>query len=277
MRERSDKVKVNKESARQPHSGRGKPKNRAHSKAGANLIFGLHSALSRVERAPDTILSALIDGTNSNARLDEVLQALLAAHINVEKVTRKELDAVSSNGNHQGVVLTIAPMQMPHEKDLPSELKKLTSPFILVLDQITDPHNLGACIRTADGAGVDMVIAPKDGACPMTETVHRVASGATDSMPVYYVTNLARTLRLIKELDIWVVGLADASSSPIGTSNFPASVAFVMGAEGAGLRRLTQEQCDELVSIPMHGSVSSLNVSVATGVVLYSHKAAMMR
>lgn len=253
--------------------GRKQGSGRKNSKAKANIIFGLHSALSRIERAPSTVLSALIDGTSNNNRLDEVMRQLSAARIDVERGTRKELDSLSAGGNHQGVVLTVEPMQLPHESDLERELDKLDNPFILVLDQVTDPHNLGACIRTADGAGVDMVIVPKDGACPMTETVHRVASGATDSMPVYYVTNLARTLRLLKDKGVWMVGLADASSSPIGASKFPASIAFVMGAEGSGLRRLTQQQCDETVSIPMHGSVSSLNVSVATGVALYAYKA----
>ncbi len=228
----------------------------------------MHSALSRIERAPTTIECALVDESSKNKRLEEVLQNLALAQIRVQSGGRKQLDKLTGNANHQGVVLTVTPQKMPHENDLQRALEKLEHPFILVLDQVTDPHNLGACIRTADGAGVDLVILPKDGACPMTETVHRVASGATDFMPVYYVTNLARTLRQLKDKGIWLVGLVDSSESVIG-ANYPASIAFVMGAEGSGLRRLTAEQCDELTSIPMHGSVSSLNVSVATGVVLF--------
>ncbi|MFT5258421.1 MAG: 23S rRNA (guanosine2251-2'-O)-methyltransferase [Saprospiraceae bacterium] len=247
------------------------PRRKATGAKKAHLVFGVHSALSRIERASDSIQLAQLDGSSKNKRLDEVLDMLSAANIRVEKSDRKQLDKLTDNGNHQGVVLTVTPQQMPHENDLEREVDKLDKPFILVLDQVTDPHNLGACIRTADGAGADLIIVPKDGACPMTETVHRVASGATDSVPVYYVTNLARTLRLLKDKGIWLVGLADSSNSVMG-AKYPASIAFVMGAEGSGLRRLTAEQCDELVSIPMHGSVSSLNVSVATGVVLYNYQ-----
>ena len=145
-------------------------------------------------------------------------------------------------------------------------------PLLLVLDQITDPHNLGACLRTADGAGVDAVILPKDGACPINETVRRVASGAAETVDVFYVTNLARSLKEIQKRGVWIVGLADAASQSIFEAEPDRPIALVLGAESKGMRKLTQEHCDQLVSIPMRGSVSSLNVSVATGVVLYSVK-----
>ncbi len=234
------------------------------------MVFGLHSSLSRIERAPQSIKQAWVaDGPNR--RLQEVIEALSKAKVAIEQQPRAHLDELTNRANHQGVVLLTAPPRMQKEADLEQFLDALqTPPLLLVLDQVTDPHNLGACLRTADGAGVDAVIVPKDGSSPMSETVHRVASGAADNVPVFYVTNLARSLRGLKQRDIWLVGLSDSGETSVFGNSFPDACAVVMGSEGDGLRRLSAEECDELMHIPMHGTVSSLNVSVATGVVLYS-------
>lgn len=183
-----------------------------------------------------------------------------------KKVLSKWVDA-----NHQGVLLKAKMAAQKPDKELYRLLDALEHPpLLLLLDQVTDPHNLGACLRTADGAGVDAVVLPRDGACPINETVRRVASGAGESVNVFYVTNLARCMKELQKRGIWTVGLADAASQAITEADIRRPVAVVLGAEGRGMRKLTQDSCDQLVSIPMRGSVSSLNVSVATGIVLYA-------
>jgi len=235
-------------------------------------IFGFHSAESRISRAPESIIEAFVDDKRRDARVQKLLQDLDASQIPYQLSSKRALGNLVE-GNHQGVVLKTRVAAQKPEKALYELLDSIERPpFILVLDQITDPHNLGACLRTADGAGVDAVILPKDGACPINETVRRVASGAAETVNAFYVTNLVRTLKEIQKRGVWVIGLADAASENIQQADIHRPVAFVLGAEGKGMRKLTQENCDQLVSIPMHGSVSSLNVSVATGVVLYALK-----
>ncbi len=235
-------------------------------------VYGFHSVESRITRAPESIIEAYLDDKRHDSRMQKLLQSLQGMQIPCQIVNKRTLSGFV-DGNHQGVVLKTRILAQKPEKALYELLDDLDHPpFILVLDQITDPHNLGACLRTADGAGVDAVILPKDGACPINETVRRVASGAAESVNAFYVTNLSRTLKEIQKRGVWVVGLADAASENIQQADIQRPVAFVLGAEGKGMRKLTQENCDQLVSIPMRGSVSSLNVSVATGVVLYAMK-----
>lgn len=235
-------------------------------------IYGFHSAESRITRAPASIIEAYVDEKRRDARMSKLLEDLEANKISYQRISKRDLSNFV-DANHQGVVLKTKISAQKPEKALYALLDTLGHPpLLLVLDQITDPHNLGACLRTADGAGVDAVILPKDGACPINETVMRVASGAADSVKVFYVTNLARCIKEVQKRGVWVVGLADTAPRSIFEANISSPVALVLGAEGKGLRKLTQDNCDQLVSIPMNGSVSSLNVSVATGVVLYSLK-----
>jgi len=233
-------------------------------------IYGFHSVESRLARLPASIIEAYVDQNRRDARMQKILQALDANNIAYKVLSKRELSRLV-DANHQGVVLKTKLSAQKPEKALYELLDGLERPpFLLILDQITDPHNLGACLRAADGAGVDAVVLPKDGACPINETVRRVASGAAESVNVFYVSNLARSIKEIQKRGVWVAGLADAASQSIFEANITRPIAYVLGAEGKGMRKLTQEHCDQLVSIPMHGSVSSLNVSVATGIVLYS-------
>lgn len=235
-------------------------------------IYGFHSAESRIARAPQSVVEAYVDNKRRDVRIQKLVESLEAAGIAYQVVAKRDLSAMV-DANHQGVILKTKIAAQKPEKALYELLDMLEHPpLLLVLDQITDPHNLGACLRTADGAGVDAVILPKDGACPINETVRRVASGAAETVNVFYVTNLARSLKEIQKRGVWIVGLADAASQSIFKAEPDRPIALVLGAEGKGMRKLTQEHCDQLVSIPMYGSVSSLNVSVATGVVLYSVK-----
>jgi len=235
-------------------------------------IYGFHSAESRIARAPHSIIEVYVDNNRRDARMQKLLEALDVHGIAYQLVSKRDLSAMV-DANHQGVALSVKVTAQKTEKALYELLDTLEQPpLLLVLDQITDPHNLGACLRTADGAGVDAVVLPKDGACPINETVRRVASGAAESVEVFYVTNLARSLKEIQKRGVWVAGLADAASQSVFEAGISRPIALVLGAEGKGMRKLTQEHCDQLVSIPMMGSVSSLNVSVATGVVLYSVK-----
>jgi len=185
-------------------------------------------------------------------------------------VVKKHFLDEKAQGNHQGVAARAKPVQAKGENELLSQLDALDgAPLLLVLDTITDPHNLGACLRTADAAGVHAVIAPKDKAVGITATVSKVACGAAESVPFYQVTNLARTLKELQDRGIWLFGTAGEASESVYKTDLKGPIAIVMGAEGKGLRRLTREACDHLIHIPMAGDVSSLNVSVATGVCLF--------
>ena len=249
-------------------SKQGKKRNTKAAKT--EWIYGLHSAESRIVRAPQSILEAYLDDKRRDARIHKIEQALQNNNIAFQRVSKQDLNKLVE-GNHQGVVLKTKIAAQQSERALYALIANLEHPpFLLVLDQITDPHNLGACLRTADGAGVDAVILPKDGACPINETVRRVASGAAESVEVFYVTNLARCLKEIKNLGVWVVGLSDSAEQNLADYELKPPLAMVLGAEAKGMRQLTQQHCDQLISIPMKGAVSSLNVSVATGVVLYS-------
>jgi 23S rRNA (guanosine2251-2'-O)-methyltransferase len=206
-------------------------------------------------------------------RLDQKIESILdlAAEqgISVERVNKNRLDD-RVQGVHQGVVAEVKPMPQLGDKELENLLDQISgTPLLLVLDGVTDPHNLGACLRTADAAGVHAVIAPRDKSAPLNATASKVACGAAEAIPYFQVTNLSRTLTQLQERGIWIVGTAGEADATIYQSDLKGPLALVMGAEGKGMRRLTRENCDLLINIPMAGEVSSLNVSVATGVTLF--------
>lgn len=234
--------------------------------------YGVHVAQALLARTPERILEAFVLEGRSDERLRELVTELGTVGLHVQRLTRAQLDKLAGDGAvHQGVVLHIRDQSALDENDLEILLDGLSSPaFLLVLDEVTDPHNLGACLRTADAAGVHAVITTRDRAAGLTATARKVASGAAEILPFVQVTNLARTLRSLQERGIWIIGTALAErAEPFYGIDFTGPLAIVMGAEGSGLRRLTAEHCDRLALIPMAGTVQSLNVSVATGVVLF--------
>ena len=233
-------------------------------------IFGVHAAQSALDYAPKKIRQAWVDQKRQDERLVSLLKGLQKHNIRPEKADRKKLDNLAKGGNHQGIVLEVEMPAMRSESDLKAVVESSGQmPFWLVLDHVQDPQNLGACLRTADAAGVQGVIVTKDQAVGITPTVCKVASGAAETVPVYQVTNLSRTLSWLKEQGIWIAGAAGEAEKNIYAMDVNMPLALVMGAEEKGMRRLTREQCDFLVKIPMQGSVDSLNVSVAAGVLIY--------
>lgn len=235
-----------------------------------SVIFGLHAVRTLLQQRPERAALLLLQKGRDDARMQELVQLAQARSIKTEWRDQKELDRLSGSERHQGACLQIRSVGVLGEGALDDLLDATTTPpLLLVLDGVQDPHNLGACMRTADAAGVAAVIVPKDRAAGLSATVRKVASGAAESVPLIQVTNLARTLRWMKERDIWIVGTDDQAEQSIYGAKLSGPLAIVLGAEGTGLRRLTRENCDLLVSIPMRGIVESLNVSVATGVLLY--------
>ena len=235
----------------------------------SSFIHGFHAIIAKLRHQPEAILEIFIDAERNDARARDLLRHAELQGVRVMPVDGKRLAGMSGgNMRHQGVVARVSG-EMRHVS-LDDVLDTLEEPaFLLVLDGIQDPHNLGACLRVADAVGAHAVIAPKDRAVGLTQTAIKVASGAAESVPYITVTNLARTLRELKERDIWVVGTDAEGKDDLYSAQWPAATAWVLGAEGDGLRRLTRETCDQMVTIPMLGSVQSLNVSVATGVCLY--------
>jgi 23S rRNA (guanosine2251-2'-O)-methyltransferase len=235
-----------------------------------STIFGLHAVRTLIQQRPERAALLLLQKGRDDARMQELVQLAQAKSIKTEWRDQKELDRLSGSERHQGACLQIRSVGVMGEGALDDLLDALTTPpLLLVLDGVQDPHNLGACMRTADAAGVAAVIVPKDRAAGLSATVRKVASGAAESVPLIQVTNLARTLRWLKEREIWIVGTDDQAEHSLYGAKLTGPLAIVLGAEGTGLRRLTRENCDALVSIPMRGIVESLNVSVATGVLLY--------
>jgi 23S rRNA (guanosine2251-2'-O)-methyltransferase len=234
-------------------------------------VYGMHAVVSLLSRRPAEVTGLMIAEGTGDQRLAGLLATAGAADIAVQRVPRKQLDQQFPDARHQGVVATVAAAVTElTEKGLPDFLARLTEPaFLLILDGVQDPHNLGACLRTADAAGVHAVILPRDRAAGITPVVHKVACGAVESVPVCFVTNLARTLRQLRETGIWIYGASDAAEQGLYDTALTGPLALVLGGEGKGLRRLTRELCDFLVAIPMAGRVESLNVSVAAGVLLY--------
>ena len=233
-------------------------------------VYGLHAVQALLKSAPQRVNEILVLQGRQEQRLQKVLSAAENAEIKVRQVGRKELDKLAGEGNHQGVIAMSFPGELHDEKFLYRLLEGLDAPaFLLVLDGVTDPHNLGACLRTAEAAGVHAVIAPKDNSASLTPVARKTACGAAEVLPYIPVTNLARCLRQLQELGVWVIGTAGEAPISVYQQDLTGPVALVMGAEGPGMRRLTRECCDGLVNIPMAGEVSSLNVSVATGVCLF--------
>ncbi len=236
--------------------------------AHARLIFGFHSVLAKLRHDPAAVREIYVDSGRHDARLRDLLGHAEFARVRVLPVESARLEAIAPGARHQGVIASVDATQ--RHLALDDVLDTLDEPaFLLILDGIQDPHNLGACLRVADAVGAHAVIAPKDRAVGLTQTAVKVASGAAETVPYITVTNLARTLRELKEREIWVVGTDDEAQEDLYGAQWPIACAWVLGAEGDGLRRLTRETCDQLVRIPMLGSVASLNVSVATGVCLY--------
>src|SRR5687768_14578795 len=231
-------------------------------------LVGFHAIISRLRQRPETVREIYILAERADARAKDLRELAKRLNVRVIPVDTKRLDGMSGGVRHQGVVAQAEPVNMPQFiEDVLEGIEE--PPLILVLDGVQDPHNLGACLRVADGAGAHAVIAPKDRSVGLTTAAIKVASGAAESVPYIVVTNLARTMRDLKERNIWLIGADDEAKDSIYKAPLDGALGLVLGAEGEGLRRLTKDSCDSLVSIPMFGSVESLNVSVASGVCLY--------
>ncbi len=234
------------------------------------LVFGMHAVQALLSTHPERVLRLLVLKERHDAKMQALLELAHEENISVEMAPRHELDRVANHENHQGLIAYCQRANTYHEHDLTGILDSISGPaLLLILDGVQDPHNLGACLRSADAAGVHVVIAPKDKSVGITPTVSKVASGAAETVPFIQVTNLARTMRALQERNIWIYGAAAEADKTLYQVDLKGSIALVLGAEGSGLRRLTREHCDILLNIPMKGSVSSLNVSVATGVFLF--------
>ncbi len=232
-----------------------------------DFVYGIHAVAALIERSPERIESLQVLEGRSDQRMQKLLHTAEKTQMRIARVSRDALDKYEVK--HQGIVALLANNFEYRETDLKQLIGRAEKPLILILDGVTDPHNLGACLRSADAAGVDVVIAPKDNAASLTPVVRKVACGAAEVVPFVQVTNLARTLRELKEWGVWIVGTAGEADTLIYDQDLAGPIAIAMGAEGSGLRRLTREHCDFLVKLPMAGSVSSLNVSVATGICLF--------
>lgn len=233
-----------------------------------DVVFGIHAVSAILTRSPQDILEVFALKDREDKRLQPLLQQARQLGISIQFCNRKTLDDMTK-GQHQGIVAKARLSSGGNETDLAELLATEAKPFLLVLDGVTDPHNLGAILRSADAAGVHAVIAPKDRSVKLTSVVRKVACGAAESVPFITVTNLARTLRQLQDAGVWVVGTAGETETLVYQADLTGPLAIVLGAEGEGLRRLTRETCDLLVKIPMFGSVSSLNVSVAAGICLF--------
>jgi 23S rRNA (guanosine2251-2'-O)-methyltransferase len=234
----------------------------------SKMIFGFHAVTSRLRHEAASVEEIYVDASRQDGRMQDLLIAAKSVGVRVIPVDDQRLSNIVGTRRHQGVVAKAGELSLARNLD---ELLDAIEgpPLLLILDGITDPHNLGACLRVADGAGAHAVIAPKDRAVGLNATAAKVASGAAETVPYITVTNLARTLRELKERDIWLIGTSDEAEKNLYQADFSGPAAIVMGSEGEGMRRLTRETCDMLVSIPMFGSVESLNVSVASGVTLF--------
>ncbi len=237
------------------------------------LVFGIHAVSALINKAPERFIEIFLLKGREDDRLMPIINLSRKYGIGAQLVSRKVLDDKSDGEQHQGVVARIRPGKSYTENDLDDILlaaeHKSVAPFLLILDGVTDPHNLGACLRNADAAGVQAIIVPKDNAAQITPTVRKVAVGAAESVPLVQVTNLARTMKHLQQQGVWIVGTAGETDTCLYDVKLAGPIALVMGAEGKGMRRLTRENCDQLVKLPMAGNVSSLNVSVATGICLF--------
>jgi 23S rRNA (guanosine2251-2'-O)-methyltransferase len=235
--------------------------------ADGHIVYGFHAVISRLRQHAASVQEIYLDATRGDVRAQDLTKLAESHAVRIMTVDTQRLDGLTGHVRHQGVAARVVALQLKH--DLHDVLDGISGQaLLLVLDGVQDPHNLGACLRVADAFGVHAVIAPKDRAVGITPVVSKVASGAAETVPYISVTNLARTLRELKELGIWIVGTDEQGSTGLYDAKLTGPMAWVFGAEGEGMRRLTREHCDELVRIPMSGSVESLNVSVASGVCL---------
>lgn len=232
-------------------------------------LYGIHALEALLEREPERLIELFVLKGRTDQRLIDIVNQARRFGVSVQFCQRRTLDDKVEGAQHQGVVARAKPARVLDEADLDAIVAANNAPFLLVLDGVTDPHNLGACIRSADGAGVHAVVVPKDKSAGLTPTVSKVACGAAEVVPFIQVTNLARTLKELQQAGVWVVGTAGEAEQTLYQAKLSGPMALVMGAEGKGMRRLTREHCDELIKLPMAGSVSSLNVSVATGICLF--------
>jgi 23S rRNA (guanosine2251-2'-O)-methyltransferase len=237
------------------------------------LAFGIHAVQALIESAPERFIELWLLKGREDDRLMPIINLAKKYGIPAQMANRKVLDEKSEGEQHQGVVARVKPGKIFTEADLDDILaaaeRKQQAPFLLILDGVTDPHNLGACLRNADAAGVQAIIVPKDNAARVTATVRKVAVGAAESVPLVQVTNLSRTMKALQQMGVWIIGTAGETDNCLYDEKLSGPMALVMGAEGKGMRRLTRENCDQLVKLPMAGTVSSLNVSVATGICLF--------
>ncbi|NMH65277.1 23S rRNA (guanosine(2251)-2'-O)-methyltransferase RlmB [Shewanella salipaludis] len=234
-----------------------------------DMIFGIHAFEALLSTSPERIIELWLLQGRDDERLQPLVARAEAFGVTVQLASRKVLDDKAQSSQHQGIVARVKAAKVLNEADLDELLAITEVPFLLILDGVTDPHNLGACLRNADAAGVQGIIVPKDNSVGLTSTVSKVACGAAETVPLFQVTNLARTMRHLQDKGIWIIGTAGEADCELYQAELKGPLAIAMGAEDKGLRRLTREGCDTLVSIPMAGSVSSLNVSVATGVCLF--------
>ncbi|MDM8560275.1 23S rRNA (guanosine(2251)-2'-O)-methyltransferase RlmB [Thiotrichales bacterium HSG14] len=240
------------------------------SKTKYEQIFGLHAVRHIFENDISRVVSGWAQQGRNDAKLQALLQQAQQQGLAIQMVPKKTLDNLTDKGHHQGILIRCRARAVKTQTTLEEFFASLTvPPFLLVLDEVQDPHNLGACLRTADAVGVHALIVPKNRACFLTAIVHKVACGATETVPVIQTTNLVRTLRWLKEQGVWVIGADGSSETSLFEAKLTGSLALVLGGEGSGLRRLTRETCDTLIRIPMLGKVEHLNVSVATGICLY--------
>lgn len=232
-------------------------------------LYGIHAMEAVISREPERLIELYVLKGRDDERLHNIINQARRFGVSIQFCQRKVLDDKVDGEQHQGVVAKAKQGRQFDESDLADIIDKSSMPFLLVLDGVTDPHNLGACLRTADAAGVDALVVPKDNSAKLTATARKVACGAAEVVPLVQVTNLSRTLKDLQKAGVWIVGTAGEAKQTIYDCKMTGPMALVMGAEGKGMRRLTRENCDELIKLPMAGSVSSLNVSVATGVCLY--------
>jgi len=237
------------------------------------VVLGIHAISALIKRSPERFKELFFLKGREDERLLPIVNLARKHGIPAQFVHRKVLDEKSRGEQHQGVLARVTPGKTFTEHDLDDILatceRNQTEPFLLILDGVTDPHNLGACLRNADAAGVHAIVVPKDNAARITSTVRKVAVGAAETIPLVQVTNLARTMKALQKQGVWIIGTAGETDTCIYDVALSGPMALVMGAEGKGMRRLTRENCDQLVKLPMAGEVSSLNVAVATGICLY--------
>lgn len=233
------------------------------------ILYGIHTITSLLTNYPERLIRLYCLDDKHEKNRENIIQQAKKNNIPIEWQTRAALDRMTEGENHQGVAALCDKTRSYTEQDIVGLLDTARPPLVLILDGIQDPHNLGACFRSADAASVNFIIAPKNNAVGLTPTVSKVATGAVEFIPFVQVTNLIRAMEILKEAGVWIYGADGEATQSLYESNFTSATALVMGAEGAGLRRLTREHCDVLLQIPMHGRVASLNVSVATGIFLY--------